>query len=132
MDISFNDDTVKEIVTAAIMKQLGDSDTLVADAIKYLISTKKVGSGYDAKEVQPLQQAFHTAIERHATHVIMEFLKDNEELNVQIRDLSAEVLKQTFAVPEGSYSENESGGSLAFLIASEIQKRISKAANDRY
>ena len=123
MEVVLNDDAVKEIVTAAIMKQLDDPQQLVSEAVKYLISTKKVGDAYNAKEVQPIQEAFHNAIERHATRVIQDFLQDNEDVNKAILEIAEKALSKFF--------ENDSL-LLADAVAATLSKKLSEAKLGRW
>jgi len=115
MDIKFDDNTVKEIVTAAIVKQLGDSKTLVDDAVRYLISTKKVKVGYQEQETQPLQEAFHTAIERHATHVIVEHLRADERVKIAIEGMTTKIVEELL---------QDLSHDVAYGIAESVRKHL--------
>ncbi len=123
MEVKLDDESVKAIVTAAIMKQLDDPEKLVADAVKYLISTKTVGTGYNKTETQPIQEAFHNAIERHATQVIQESLRENEALNAAIRKIATDALTEIF---------EHDGITLASAVAAAIGKKLSEAKLGRW
>jgi len=95
MDIKFDDSAILKVVTAAIVQQLGDSKTLVDDAIAHLLSNKttKVQYGEDIV-TQPIQEAFHRAIDQVAVKVILEYLKDNEVLKSAIQQVAIKATEQ--------------------------------------
>lgn len=90
MDIKLDPETLKDVVSAAILKSLDDTkrDALIESAIKYLL-TPQGGSAYNKAE-SPLQMAFNNAVHGVAIQIAKETLEKDATVNANIQALLTE------------------------------------------
>lgn len=98
MELKLNEEKIKELLSGAILKELGENqrDVLIAQSISYLLSEQKRGEGYYAEKFIPLHEAFNKAVKCVANKVVLEYVENNEEIKQKIKDLFAEGAEQLF------------------------------------
>lgn len=118
MDLKLDPETLKDVVSAAILKSLdeGKRDALIEGAIKYLL-TPQGGSGYHKAE-SPLQTAFNQAVHVVAIQIAKETLEKDATVSANIQAL----LTEAFTKVMGENRE-KTVSSIADAIVTGLTKR---------
>ncbi len=87
MDIKLDPESLKDVVSAAILKSLDDTkrDVMIEAALKHLL-TPQGGSAYHKAE-SPLQTAFNNAVSFVATQIAKETLENDSSVKANIQAL---------------------------------------------
>jgi len=90
MDIKLDPETLKDVVSAAILKSLDDTkkDAMIESAIKHLLTPQ--GGGTYHKAESPLQTAFNTAVNLVAMQIAKETLENKPSVRANIEALLSE------------------------------------------
>lgn len=98
MDIKIPEAQMQDIVAQAIFKTLDENarNTLIQEAITYLITKPEKKDYYAPDPKSPLQQAFHNAVGVAANKLISDQFDTDQALKEKILALFAEAMVRVF------------------------------------
>lgn len=101
MNINLNDEQMREVIGAAVLKTLDEDTrtTVIAAAIDHLMRPEKTFGG---RQESPLQQAFNRAIANVAEQAAKEEIENNDEVKEKLRTLLHEAVDTLMANKEES------------------------------
>lgn len=96
MELNISDEKLAGVVSTAILGAIseGQRDTLVTDAIKYLLTVDEKSGGYSYPKRTPLQQAFDDALTRTCHTMVSDMLKNDEAIQAEIKSLISDAYKK--------------------------------------
>jgi hypothetical protein len=98
MEIKIEQDKVQEIISQAILRELGSEqrDLLIAQAIQYLLKEQQAGSGYSSRKFIPLHDAFNNAVANSARQIAHDYIHNNAEVQQKLKELLTEAMDRVF------------------------------------
>jgi hypothetical protein len=87
MNIEMSPEQISQLFGAALLKEIGEDtrNKLLENALAYLIQPTK--DSYNRISNSPLELCYRRAIEKYTEKEIEEWLNNNEEVRIQIRNL---------------------------------------------
>ncbi len=98
MEIKIEQEHVQQIISDAILKELGEEkrNLLISQAIDMLLKQQTTGSGYNQRSFIPLHESFNNAAQQVSMKIAREYLESNEDVQNKIKQLLVDAIERVF------------------------------------